>query len=73
MNMLFFRSEETLREWLQSKNAARGAMLSIYQLWELSRRWYEDRMSTDYHGRTVEQVQEIFKEVGLTGEFWQMA
>jgi len=71
MNMLFFRSEETLDQWLASKNAARGAVLSISQLWELSQRWYHNRMSPDYHGRTLEQVQEIFKEVGLTSEFWQ--
>ncbi len=72
MNMLFFRSEETLNQWLASKHTARGAMLSIAQLWELSQRWYHNRLSPEYHGRTVEQVQEIFKEVGLTSEFWSI-
>jgi hypothetical protein len=71
--MLFFRSEEALNQWLASRHAQRGAVLSIAQLWELSQRWYQDRMSAEYHGRTVEQVQEIFKEVGLTSEFWQAA
>ena len=71
MNMLFFQSEEKLNQWLESKHAQRGAVLSIPKLWELSQRWYENRMSPEYHGRTVEQVQEIFKEVGLTSEFWQ--
>jgi hypothetical protein len=69
--MLFFRSEESLNEWLASKGAERGAVLTIPQLWELSQRWYHNRMSPDYHGRTMEQAQEIFKEVGLTSEFWQ--
>ena len=69
--MLFFRSEETLNEWLVSKKAARGATLSMDQLWELSQRWYQDRLSPDYHGRTAEQVQEIFRELGLTSAFWQ--
>lgn len=71
--MLFFRSEERLNEWLASRHTERGAVLSILQLWDLSQRWYQDRMSLDYHGRTVEQVQDIFKEVGLTSEFWQAA
>jgi hypothetical protein len=71
--MLFFRSEEILDQWLASRNAARGAVLSIPQLWELSQRWYEGRLSPDYHGRTIEQVQEFFKGVGLTSEFWQAA
>ena len=73
MNMLFFRSEEMLSEWRASQHAERGAVLSIPKLWQLSQRWYHNRMSPDYHGRKVKQVQEIFKEVGLTSEFWQPA
>ncbi len=69
--MLFFRSEESLIEWLVAQKSSRGAVLSIPQLWELSQRWYQDRMSPQYHGRTIEQAQEIFKELGLTSEFWQ--
>jgi hypothetical protein len=69
--MLFFRSEETLNQWLTAKHAERGEVLSIPGLWDLSQRWYHNRMSPEYHGRTIEQVQEIFKEVGLTSEFWQ--
>jgi len=72
MNMLFFQSEESLNEWLASREVARGAVLSIPQLWELSQLWYDNRMSLEYHGRTVEQVQEIFKKLGLISEFWQM-
>jgi len=69
--MLFFRSEELLNEWLASRQLERGAVLSISKLWELSQRWYHNRMSPEYHGRNMEQVQEIFKEVGLTSGFWQ--
>lgn len=72
MNMLFFRSEEALDQWLVSKQTERGAVFSIPQLWELSQRWYQDRLSPEYHGRTLEQMQEIFKEVGLTSEFWSL-
>ena len=72
MNMLFFRSEEALNQWLEARRAKRGALLTIQQLWELSQRWYQDRLSPEYHGRTMEQVQDIFKEVGLTSEFWHI-
>lgn len=68
--MLFFRSEDELNQWLDSHSAGRGAVLSIPQLWALSQRWYQERMLPEYHGRTIEQVQEIFKEVGLVSEFW---
>jgi len=69
--MLFFRSEEALNEWLASKKAAHGATLSVDQLWELSKRWYQDRLSVAYHGRNIEQIQEIFKQVGLIDPFWR--
>ena len=69
--MLFFRSEEILNKWLKARNAQRGAALSISQLWDLSQRWYHNRLLPDYHGRTMEQVQEIFQAVGLTTEFWR--
>ena len=71
--MLFFRSEEMLDRWLASKHVQRGAVLSIPKLWELSQRWYQDRTSPNYHGKTMEQVQEIFKESGLTTDYWQIA
>ena len=70
--MLFFRSEDALADWLLSRDAAQGAVLSIPHLWELSQRWYQDRMSPDYHGRTVGQAQEIFRESALTSSFWQV-
>ena len=71
--MLFFRSEEVLNEWLASKHAAGGAVLSVPQVWKLSQRWYHNRLAPEYHGRTIEQVQEIFQEVGLTSTFWKAA
>ena len=71
--MLFFRSEELLDAWLAARQVGRGAVLSISKLWELSRRWYHDRLSAGYHGRTAEQVQEIFNEAGLTSDFWKVS
>jgi len=70
--MLFFRSEENLTQWLESKQATRGAVLSIDQVWKLSQRWYHNRLSLDCHGRSMEQAQEIFEELGLTSEFWKI-
>jgi hypothetical protein len=70
MNMLFFRSEETLDEWLAARNAVRGDVFTMPQLWDLSQRWYHNRLSPDYHGRSMEEVQSIFKDSGLIGEFW---
>jgi hypothetical protein len=72
MNMLFFRSEEVLNQWLVAKKAERGAVLTIPRIWELSQRWYQDRLSPEYQGRTMEQAQDIFKDLGLISEFWSI-
>jgi len=69
--MLFFRSEADMEAWLQTQDTSCGATLTVAKLWELSQHWYQDRMDVDYHGRTIEQVDAIFKEVGLVSEFWQ--
>lgn len=69
--MLFFRSEEALDHWLAARQAKRGALLSIPRLWDLSKRWYHNRLSPEYRGRTAKQVREIFEEAGLTSEYWQ--
>jgi hypothetical protein len=71
--MLFFRSEEALNQWIASKQVKYGEVLSIQKLWDLSRLWYHNRLSPEYHGRTAEQVQKIFIETGLTSEFWQVS
>ena len=68
--MRFFRSEDTLRQWQALQNTSAGESLSPSQVWELSKLWYHNRLSPDYHGRTAEQVAAIFKQVGLTSAFW---
>jgi hypothetical protein len=69
--MLFFRSEEVLSQWLASRQVDSGAVFTIPQLWNLSQRWYQDRLSPDYHGRAAEQVRKIFAEAGLTSVYWR--
>ena len=70
--MLLFRSEEWVDKWCKRNNLERGEMLSLQQVWELSKLWYGNRMSLDYHGRSMEQVAEIFKQVGLASKFWYL-
>ena len=68
--MLLFRSEEWIDKWCKRKDLERGEVLSVVQVWELSILWYQDRLSLAYHGRTIEQVADIFKQAGLTSKFW---
>lgn len=69
--MLLFRSEEHIERWCERNRTQPGAILFPEQVWGLSKLWYHDRLSVDYHGRTAAQAEEIFKQAGLATEFWQ--
>jgi len=68
--MLLFQSEEWIDKWCKRKNLERGEVLTLHQVWELSKLWYDNRLSLEYHGRSTEQVAEIFEKVGLKSKFW---
>jgi len=67
--MLLFQSEEWIDKWCQRNDIERGKVLTLQQVWELSKIWYVDRLSLEYHGRSPEQVAKIFKQARLTLKF----
>jgi hypothetical protein len=68
--MLLFQSEEWIDKWCRRNNLERGETLTIDQVWELSKLWYYNRLSADFHGRSTEQVAEVFRQAGLKSAFW---
>jgi hypothetical protein len=68
--MLLFQSEEWIDKWCKRNNLERGEVLPLQQVWKLSKLWYGNRLSMEYHGRSTEQVAEIFKQAGLKSKFW---
>lgn len=68
--MLLFQPEEWIDKWCKRKDLERGEVLTIHQVWELSKLSYANRMSVEYHGRSIEQVAEILRQAGLTSAFW---
>ena len=61
--MRLVRSDETVRE---------GELVALEVLDELARRWYGNRLSPDWHPRSLAESQAILSSVGLTGEFWRL-
>ncbi len=49
-----------------------GAVIGVGTLWQLARRWYDDRLAHDWRRKTLTERQAILDEVGLTGEFWRL-
>ncbi len=47
-------------------------MITVEQCWRLAQRWYRGRLEPDWTRASVEEMEAIFAEVGLTGEFWRL-
>ena len=46
-------------------------LISLDQLWQLAVAWYGNRLTAESRRPMGEEVQKIFREVGLEGPFWQ--
>ncbi|HKV82976.1 MAG TPA: hypothetical protein VJN88_00375 [Ktedonobacterales bacterium] len=47
--------------------------MTLEETWDLSRRWYGDRLRPDFRGRTPEQARAIFHGLHLTAPFWDIS
>jgi hypothetical protein len=61
-----------VRRWCAERGVAPGAVVPTGQLWELARRWYDDRFEPGWRRRTPAERQAILDAVGLTGPFWSL-
>jgi hypothetical protein len=69
--MNLFRSEEHIGRWLGGREP--GATISVVELSELARAWWDDRISPDWVPHTREQNQAVLDGLGLRGDFWHLA
>ena len=68
--MLFFRSEERVREWCAARELPMRPIVTLDQLWKLSVAWYGNRLSPDARRPKPAEMVQIFAGIGLTGPFW---
>ena len=71
--MLFFRSEEQVRQWCRSKDVPLRPLVSIGQLWALAREWYATRLQPDSRRPAPAEMRAIFARLSLAGDFWDPA
>jgi len=50
----------------------RGALMTIPQAWDLSQKWYGNRLEPDFRRPTIDEAHAIFASVGLNGPFWRL-
>jgi hypothetical protein len=48
-----------------------GAVAPIAQVMDLGREWYARHADPDWRKWTVREAAEIFRKVGLVGDFWE--
>lgn len=68
--MLFFRSEERVREWCAAKGVPLRPLVRIDQLWALATTWYATRLQPDSRRPQPDEMRRIFAGLGLHGDFW---
>lgn len=71
--MLLFRSEQHIDRWCRQWNRPRGGTLTLQQGWKLAILWYADRLDRNWRPKTPAEAQKLFAEIGLVGDFWQLA
>ena len=42
------------------------------QAWRLADIWYQDRADPSWRRRTAEEAEQVFEDLGLTGDFWKL-
>jgi hypothetical protein len=71
--MLLFRSEEHIDRWCATWKMDRGGTLSLDNAWQLTQAWFgADRRAPEWRRRTVDEIETLFAQLGLTSEFWRL-
>ncbi|HVP13970.1 MAG TPA: hypothetical protein VMS88_00420 [Terriglobales bacterium] len=68
--MLFFRSEEQIREWCAARNVPMRPLVSMDRLWALATTWYATRLQEISRRPRPDEMRAIFAGLGLEGDFW---
>ena len=46
--------------------------MTLDQAWDLSQKWYGNRLAPDFRRPARDEAVAIFASVGLTGQFWRL-
>ena len=68
--MLFFRSEERVREWCAAHGHPMRPLVRMDQLWMLATTWYSTRLDENSRRPKPDEMRGIFAGLGLEGDFW---
>lgn len=67
--MLLFSSEEHVGR----SGKRKGELMTPEQMWRLADTWYHDRDDPGWRRRSADEAEQVFADIGLTGEFWKLS
>ena len=67
--MLFFRSEERVREWCAGHGYPMRPLVTMDQLWTLATTWYSTRLEENSRRPQPDEMRSIFAGLGLGATF----
>jgi Alkylmercury lyase len=70
--VLAFRSPEEIQDWCVRHRLPHGEAVPLDQVASLARLWYGSHADSKWHKWTIAEAQEIFHQVGLRSEFWDL-
>jgi hypothetical protein len=68
--MLFFRSEDLVKEWCRARAIEPRPIVTMPQLWQLAVAWYATRLSPAARRPGPAEMRQIFARIGLSDPFW---
>ncbi len=71
-NMNFFSSNEHLSNWNSEHPEKEGEQVSLEQLISMSRYFYGNRLDLDYTRPSRDAINNFFRSIGLTSNFWKI-
>ncbi|KAL6866050.1 hypothetical protein ACO1O0_002150 [Amphichorda felina] len=63
-------SREEANGWHQKHGFPHGDVITLDQLWKLSKVWYHDKASLEYKRKTESEKEELYKDIGLVSSYW---
>ncbi|KAJ5359402.1 uncharacterized protein N7496_011815 [Penicillium cataractarum] len=67
----FFASKQEAQDWPWKHAFHTRDILSMDQIWQLSKAWYHNKHEHDYDRKTPAEVEELYTRLGMTSDFWK--
>ncbi|THC97912.1 hypothetical protein EYZ11_002610 [Aspergillus tanneri] len=66
-----FPSKQEALEWPKKYGFYTGEIMTLENLWLLSKAWYHDKHTYEYERKTPAEVETLFNQLGMSSEFWK--